>query len=157
MGPVSEASCIWNIPETKPNRIFMQWIIHCHAHFNKFAFSSHVYISGLSPFSVPSCSYFLISFFTICFHFYRISCCLFPFISLFLSFLLSNELNSFPLIAEIHDLGNILWSTANRKTLHVSSGLHPVEILGLSFSFGFFFLNLHSGGWNQGPLDTAAT
>jgi hypothetical protein len=20
-----------------------------------------------------------------------------------------------------------------------------------------FFLNLHSGGWNQGPLDTAAT
>jgi hypothetical protein len=21
----------------------------------------------------------------------------------------------------------------------------------------FFFLNLHSGGWKQGPLDTAAT
>jgi hypothetical protein len=22
---------------------------------------------------------------------------------------------------------------------------------------GVFFFNLHSGGWNQGPLDTAAT
>jgi hypothetical protein len=22
---------------------------------------------------------------------------------------------------------------------------------------GHFFFNLHSGGWNQGPLDTAAT
>jgi hypothetical protein len=25
------------------------------------------------------------------------------------------------------------------------------------FNVRVFFFNLHSGGWNQGPLDTAAT
>jgi hypothetical protein len=32
------------------------------------------------------------------------------------------------------------------------------QVLGIvSFTERYFFLNLYSGGWNQGPLDTAAT
>jgi hypothetical protein len=36
---------------------------------------------------------------------------------------------------------------------------HVVISLSLEASHAgaFFFLNLHSGGWNQGPLDTVVT
>jgi hypothetical protein len=39
--------------------------------------------------------------------------------------------------------------------------IYKVFIIGIAFYFTvffyFFFFNLHSGGWNQGQLDTAAT
>jgi hypothetical protein len=39
----------------------------------------------------------------------------------------------------------------NNSVYPGSEALKPVVIL------FYFFFNLHSGGWNQGPLDTAAT
>jgi hypothetical protein len=45
--------------------------------------------------------------------------------------------------------------TLSAVAFSVSEGADPST---MSSPFFFFnFLNLHSGGWNQGPLDTAAT
>jgi hypothetical protein len=40
--------------------------------------------------------------------------------------------------------------------LHLNILLHSYTLYSV-FNVKFFFLNLHSGGWNEGPLDTAAT
>jgi hypothetical protein len=35
--------------------------------------------------------------------------------------------------------------------------LIPIQVSESGFEPNYFFFNLHSGGWNQGPLDTEAT
>jgi hypothetical protein len=47
--------------------------------------------------------------------------------------------------------------TSLQNLTHISNYFHLIRRSTVSLNNFFFKLNLHSGGWNQGPLDTAAT